>query len=252
MSTALKRALFFLLVLAVWEGLYLLRVRPDYLFPSPFQVFQSLFEGIADKGYLGGLLVSLRRIAVGFAISIVAGGTLGVLLAWSKTLEETVGSVVVSLQTLPSICWLPIALLWFGLSEQAILFVVVIGSLVSITLATMGGIKRVPPLLIQAARTMGARGVRLHLHVTLPAALPSITEGLKQGWSFAWRSLMAGELLFVTQGLGHHLEVGRQLSDMSQVIAVILVIITLGLLVDLFVFGTLDRRIRERWGLVKA
>ena len=144
MSSAAKKILFALFVVAIWEGLY--QVRAD-LFPSPFHVFRNLADGVTEKGYLGGVLVSLRRIAVGYGLSIVAGVLLGTLLAWSRTLEETMGSAIISLQALPSICWLPLALLWFGLGEKAILFVVVIGSLLSITLATTAGIKRVPPIL---------------------------------------------------------------------------------------------------------
>ena len=253
MTPAVKRVLFFLLLLAAWEGLYQLAIKPDALLPSPFQVIEALKDGFTDRGYLAGIGVSLRRLAIGYGLSIAGGVGLGILLAWSRTLEETVGTLVVALQTLPSICWLPLAVLWFGLSETAIQFVVVMGSLLAITMATKDGIRRVPPLLISAARTMGARGLPLHLHVTLPAAFPSIVDGMKQGWSFAWRSLMAGELLFVigTLGLGNHLQVGRDLNDMAQVLAVMILIIALGILVDLLIFATFERRIRERWGLQK-
>jgi NitT/TauT family transport system permease protein len=250
-TPAVKRALFFLLILAAWEGVYQLALWPDVLLPSPFRVLDALKEGLLEKGYLGGVLVSLRRIALGYGLSILVGMALGILLASSRTLEDTLGTLVVSLQTLPSICWLPLAVLWYGLSEKAILFVVIMGSLLAVTMATKDGIRRVSPLLISAARTMGARGLRLHLHVTLPAAFPSIVDGMKQGWSFAWRSLMAGELLFGTLGLGHHLQMGRELNDMSQVIAVMLLIVALGILVDLVIFAALERRIRERWGLQK-
>ncbi|HYF00272.1 MAG TPA: ABC transporter permease, partial [Planctomycetota bacterium] len=217
----------------------------------PFHVLDALREGLLDRGYAGGVLVSLRRIGIGYGLSILGGMALGILLASSKVLEDTVGALLVSLQTLPSICWLPPAVLWFGLTEEAILFVVVMGSFLSITLATMNGIQRVPPLLVSAARTMGARGLALHLHVTLPAATPTIVDGMKQGWSFAWRSLMAGELLFGTLGLGHHLQMGRELNDISQVMAVIFVIVILGVAVDLVIFAFLERQIRERWGLAK-
>lgn len=251
MSPLVKKAVFFVVALAVWEGIYQLQIWADYLIPSPFEVMAALRDGFVDKGYAGGVLVSLRRIGLGYGLSILMGLVLGVLLASSRTLEETVGSIVVALQTLPSICWLPLAVIWYGLSEKAILFVVIMGSFLSITLATTGGIKRVPPLLIAAARTMGARGIQLHLYVTLPAALPSIVEGMKQGWSFAWRSLMAGEIIFGTLGLGHHLQMGRDLNDMSQVLAVILVIVGLGIVVDLLVFERIERRIRVRYGLQK-
>ena len=249
MSSPIKKVLFYLILVALWEGLF--QLWPGKV-PSPINVLRALVEGITERGYLGGVVVSIRRIVIGFGISILVGIFLGILLAWSRTLEETMGSAIVSLQALPSICWLPLSLLWFGIGEEAILFIVVIGSVLSITMATMTGIKRVPPILTSAARTMGARGLGLHLQVTLPAALPSVVEGMKQGWSFAWRSLMAGELLFVTQGIGHHLGMSRDLGDMNQVVAVMLLIVSIGLLVDLLVFATLEQKIRERWGLQKG
>ena len=154
--------------------------------------------------------------------------------------------------SLPSICWLPLALLWFGLSERAILFVVVMGSLLSITIATEGAVRAVPPLYIRAARTMGSKRLRLFTRVILPASLPGIMTGLKLGWTFAWRSLMAGELLFVAGGLGQLLTLGRELGDMAQVISVMVVIVALGLGCERLLFGWLDRRLRERWGFAQA
>lgn len=252
MGTAGKRAAFYLLLLAAWEGLFRLQVWPEFLFPSPRGVFEAILEGFRDRTYLLGVAISLRRIAIGYGFSIVAGILLGFLLARSRLLDETLGSLILGLQTLPSICWLPLALLWFGLNERAILFVVVMGSLLSITIATDAGVKHVPPLLIRAAKTMGAKGVKLYVAVIPPAALPSILGGMKQGWSFAWRSLMAGELLFVSLGLGHLLSMGRELNDMAQVLAVMLVIIVIGLLVDRLIFARLERSVRERWGLQDA
>lgn len=252
MGTLSKRILFYLLLLAAWEGLFRLHLWPEYLFPSPRQVFQAILAGFWDTTYLLGVGISLRRIAVGYGLSLVVGTLLGFLLARFRLLDETVGSLILGLQTLPSICWLPLALIWFGLNETAILFVVVVGSLLSITIATDHGIKHVPPMLLRAAKTMGASGARMVIAVVLPAALPSIIGGMKQGWSFAWRSLMAGELLFVSLGLGHLLSMGRELNDMSQVMAVMLLIVAIGLLVDRLVFAGLDRSVRERWGLHKA
>lgn len=252
MGTIGKRVLFYLLLFATWEGLFQLHLWPEFFFPSPVQVFQAILDGLWDKTYLFGIAISLRRIAIGYGFSLVAGTLLGFLLARLRLLDETLGSLILGLQTLPSICWLPLALLWFGLNETAILFVVIMGSLLSITIATDHGVKHVPPLLIRAAKTMGANGVKMDVAVVLPAALPSIIEGMKQGWSFAWRSLMAGELLFVSLGLGHLLSMGRELNDMSQVMAVMLIIITIGLLVDRLIFASLERSVRERWGLQKA
>jgi NitT/TauT family transport system permease protein len=186
---------------------------------------------------------------IGFGISLAVGIPLGLLLGRVKWLEDTVGAVVLGLQTLPSVCWLPVALLWFGLNDKAILFVVVMGALLSITIAVRDGVKNIPPSFIRAAKTMGTKPLPLYTQVLLPAALPSILTGAKLGWSFAWRSLMAGELLFVSLGLGHMLMMGRELADMSQVFAVMAVIIGLGLFTDRLIFGQLETHVRERWGL---
>src|SRR5207244_7500542 len=176
---------------------------------------EALWHSIQDRSLLIATGVSLRRVLTGYALSLALGVPLGVLLARCRWLEETLGSLVLGIQTLPSICWLPLALLWFGLNDSAILFVVIMGAFLSITIATESGVKNVPPLWLRAGRNMGAKGHRMLLEVIIPAALPSIIVGMKQGWSFAWRSLMAGELLYVSVGLGHLLTLGRELNDMS-------------------------------------
>jgi NitT/TauT family transport system permease protein len=142
-----------------------------------------------------------------------------------------------------------LALLWFGLSETAILFVVIMGALLAITLATQAGVKNTPPIYTRAARNLGTRGWRLYMYVILPGALPSIVTGMKLGWSFAWRSLMAAELLYVGQGLGQLLTMGRDLNDMSQVITVMIVIVAIGLTIDRLAFTPIESRLRERWGM---
>jgi len=156
------------------------------------------------------------------------------------------------LQSLPSICWLPLAVLWFGLTEKAILFVVVMGSLLSVTIAMEDGRRQMPKIYGMAGRNLGASGFALFWHVLLPASLPFIVSGLKQGWAFAWRSLISGEMIFVSLGLGQLLMVGRDLNDMSQVIAVMVLIIAIGYLVDGLVFQTVERRLQNKWGLAPA
>ena len=239
-------------MIAIWAAAYNLAFWPSFLFPSPLEVFRTLLEGFLDKTFIIGIAASLRRILIGYLISLVLGVLLGLALGRIKLLRDTLGSLVLGLQTLPSICWLPLALLWFGLSEAAIIFVVVMGALLSITIATESGVRNVPPLLISAGRNMGARGFHMLVEVVIPAALPSIITGMKQEWSFAWRSLMAGELLYVSVGLGHLLTLGRELNDMSQVVAVMIVIVAIGLLVDRILFARLERSLRQRWGLEQA
>lgn len=249
MSPLLRKLVFFGLLIALWEGLALLKIWPGYLFPAPFDVAERLVTGFTDGTFFIGIGVSMARVIAGYLISLTIGLPLGLLVGRVRAFDETVGSLLTGLQTLPSICWLPLALLWFGLNERAILFVVIMGAVLSISLAAEGGVKNTPPKYLRAARNMGASGFRLYRYVILPAALPNILTGMKLGWSFAWRSLMAGELLYVTLGLGQLLMMGRELNDMSQVIAVMLVIIALGLAVDRLVFTPVELRVRERWGL---
>ncbi len=248
---AAKHILFYAVLIGAWQLLIVARIWPTYIFPSPFQVFETLGSGIADLTFLKAVAVSLRRIALGYGISIVIGGSLGLAMSRSRFLEETAGGLILGLQTLPSICWLPLSLLWFGLNETAVIFVVIMGAVFSITIATLSGIKSVPPLYITAGINMGARHRRLFSDVIVPAALPSVIAGLKQGWSFAWRSLMAGELLFANLGLGYVLTMGRELNDMSQVIAVMIVIACISILIDKMVFGRIEHAVLKKRGLAK-
>lgn len=248
-STLSRKLLFFAALVLFWQILFLVHWWPEYLFPSPISVGETLLNGFLDGTFLIGIVVSMARVIAGYFISLAIGLPLGLLLGRVRALDETVGSVLTGLQTLPSICWLPLALLWFGLNERAILFVVVMGAMLSIAIAAEGGVKNTSPQYLRAARNMGAGGFRLYRYVILPAAWPSILTGMKLGWSFAWRSLMAGELLYVSLGLGQLLTMGRELNDMSQVIAVMLVIIALGLLVDRLIFSRLEGGVRQQWGL---
>jgi len=251
MSTV-KKLIFFIALACAWAILANRHVWDPTLFPSPAQVAKTLGHLLADGSLLDATAVSLRRVLSGYAISLGIGVPLGILLARNQLLEDTIGSLVAGFQSLPSICWLPLALLWFGLNDRAILFVVVMGSLVSITTAVRDGVKNLPPTYVRAARTMGTKGIRMYTDVLLPASLPAILTGAKLGWAYAWRALMSGELLFVSLGLGHLLMMGRDLADMSQVISVMLVIIALGLLTDSLIFGSLERHVRRTWGLGTA
>jgi NitT/TauT family transport system permease protein len=218
------------------------------MLPGPRAVLTALVDGTRDGSLPRAVLTSLHRLFAGYVLSALAGIALGMLMARLRWLRTALGPLVVGLQALPSICWLPLALLWFGLSEKAILFVVVMGSLLSITIATEGAVRAVPPLYVRAARTMGSKRLRLYTRVILPASLPGIVTGLKLGWTFAWRSLMAGELLYVSGGLGQLLTLGRELNDMARVMAVMAVIVALGLAFERLLFGTLESHLRERWG----
>lgn len=222
------------------------------LFPGPLEVAKTFWAKLSDGELLNATTISLRRVLIGYSISLAIGVPLGILLARKVWMEETIGSLVTGFQALPSICWLPLALLWFGLNDKAILFVVIMGSLVSVTVAVQDGVKNLPPQYVRAARTMGTRRLALYTEVLLPASLPALITGAKLGWAYAWRALMSGELLFVSLGLGHTLMMGRELADMSQVLSVMIVIIALGLLTDRAIFGVIERRVREQWGTARA
>lgn len=199
-----------------------------------------------------GIFHSMRRMAVGYSVSVVFGIALGIMAARSRLFKETVGSLILALQSLPSVCWLPFALLWIGLDERAILAVVILGALFSISIATENAIRNVPPIYPKVGRVLGARGVTFAKDILFFAALPELVGGLKLGWTFAWRSLMAGELIQTVPGVGHMLEVSRGLNDVPAMIVTIFTILGIGLAVDGLVFGTLERKIRRRYGLEKT
>ncbi len=244
-----RRTFFYSLLIGIWFLLAKLKIWPPYVFPDPKGVVENMWAGFADHSFWIAIGVSMKRMLEGYAISVVLGMILGFGVASSKFLEETMGGLLVSLQSLPSICWLPLAVLWFGLTEKAILFVVVMGSLLSVTIAMEDGRKQMPKIFGMAGRNLGARGFKLFWYVLLPASLPYIVSGLKQGWAFAWRSLISGEMIFVSLGLGQLLMMGRDLNDMSQVIAVMILIIGIGYIVDGLVFKTIERRLQHKWGL---
>ena len=252
MKKFMRHAIFYSVLIGIWALLAKLKVWPPYVFPSPQGVVESLAAGFADHSFWIAIGVSMKRMLLGYSLSVVLGMVLELGVASDKFLEETMGGLLVSLQSLPSICWLPLAVLWFGLTEKAILFVVVMGSLLSVTIAMETGRQQMPKIYGMAGRNLGAGGVRLFWHVLLPASLPYIISGLKQGWAFAWRSLISGEMIFVSLGLGQLLMMGRDLNDMSQVIAVMILIIAIGYIVDGLVFRTIERRLQLKWGLAPA
>jgi NitT/TauT family transport system permease protein len=246
------RVAFFALLLALWEGVVRLQLWPDYLFPGPAQVFDALRLGIEDRTFLYAIATSLRRFVIGFTLSLIIGIGLGLAIGSLRMVRETLGPLLIGLQSLPNIAWLPMGLLWFGLNDGAILFVIVMGVVNSVAMSTADGIRNVPPIYRRAARTMGAGGVTLYVNVVLPAALPSIMTGIKIGWTFGWHALIAGEMLFVSLGLGAELVKGREIADMPKVMAVMFVIVAIGLAMERLVFAPLEHRVRRRWGLERA
>jgi len=244
-----RQVIFYGALLAIWALVVEAKIWSPYLLPSPKGVAIALWDGFKDHSFWIGIAVTMKRMLIGYSLSVVLGMIIGLGVGSSKFLEETLGGLLVSLQSLPSICWIPLAVLWFGLTEKAILFVVLMGSLLSVTIAMEDGRKQMPKIYGMAGRNLGARGFRLFWHVLLPASLPYIVSGLKQGWAFGWRSLIQAEMIFLSLGLGQLLMMGRDLNDMSQVIAVMLLIIVIGFVVDGLVFRTVERRLQNKWGL---
>jgi len=246
--------LFFVALGAVWEGLVRAGVWSYVLVPPPSAVARYLITSVADGTLLSASWVTLKRLLLGYVAGFALGHSLGILIARFKFFEKTVGLLALGLQALPSICWAPLALLWFGQTETAMFFIVIMGSVWSITLATDAGVRNVPPIYVRAARTMGSRGVHTWARVILPAALPFIVTGMKQGWAFAWRSLMAAEIyitILTGFGLGHLLHYGRELQAMDAVFGIMLVIILIGLLTDKLLFSPFEKFIKHRWGTEK-
>lgn len=243
------------LVLLFWQVVVWSGWKPKYVLPGPAPVFSRLWKDLVNGDLLDATAVTLRRAFVDFAIALVIGTVLGVAVARSRMLRSAIGSMLSGLQTMPSIAWFPFAILLFQLSERAILFVVVLGAAPSIANGIVAGIDHTPPILLRAGRVLGARGFASLRHVVLPAALPSFVSGLKQGWAFAWRSLMAGELLVVighVQSLGTRLDFARQNADAEGLLSTMVVILVIGIVVDALVFGKLELFVRRRYGLVDA
>ncbi|WP_214411483.1 ABC transporter permease [Sphaerisporangium fuscum] len=239
------------LVLAVWEVVTLSGWRPEYVFPGPVTVLQELGHRLGDPEFYDAVAVTMRRAITGFAIAVLVGLVIGAAVSRVRPLRAAFGSLITGLQTMPSIAWFPLAILLFKLSESAILFVVVLGAAPSIANGLIAGVDYTPPILLRAGHILGLRRLALYRHVILPASLPSFLSGLKQGWAFAWRSLMAGELLVIIAhqtSIGEQLDNARELSDAPGLLATMIVILVIGIVVDML-FGAADNALRRRWGL---
>lgn len=240
-----------LLALGGWELVVLSGWKDPWVLPGPRSVLPEFWDTVTTGRFWDAVGLTMWRAVTGFALAIAVGVTIGAAVSRVAVLRRAVGSLITGLQTMPSIAWFPFAILMFQLSENAILFVVVLGAAPSIANGLIAGVDYTPPLLLRAGKVLGLHGVSLYRHLILPASLPSFVAGLKQGWAFAWRSLMAGELLVIigdTQSVGTLLHFARELSDTEAMISVMIVILIIGILVDQL-FALVDRTIRDRWGL---
>jgi len=243
--------LFFTALLVLWHLLAASGIWSPLLLPSPADVARYLWQATFDGTLPQATLVTARRLIIGYLIGLAIGLPAGFVTARFRGASDTIGILALGLQTLPSVCWVPLALMWFGQSEAAMQFVVIMGTLWAILIATDNGVRNVPPIYARAARTMGSRRFHTLLFVTAPASMPFVISGMKQGWAFAWRSLMAAEIyvtILTGMGLGHLLHYGRELHEMDQVLGIMLVIVLVGLLADKLLFAPAERFVHRRWG----
>lgn len=281
LTGTLARLLIWLLVLSAWEGAYRLIGWKSYKFPAPSHVVDSLLEQVnvhtifgrpfSDKGWpisqepprasearlplLTANLVSAVRLLIGFTLSIAIGGVIGIAMWRSRALDEFLGPLLLGLQTLPSVCWAPLAILTYGLNEKGVMFVLVMGSFSAIAIALRDGLSTMPPLYRRAGLMLGAKGWRLYRYVLLPASLPAFATSLRQGFSFAWRSLLGAELILTAvqwHGLGFMLDSARNVGGVADVIAVMIVMIVIGMVADRWIFAKLQRAVNARFGLTQS
>lgn len=241
------------LVLVAWQVVVWSGWRSEWVFPGPDRVLPTLFHEITTPEFWEAVRVTMRRAFTGFALALAVGVVIGLAVSRFGPLRVAIGSLITGLQTMPSIVWFPFAMLLYGISESAIMFVIVLGAAPSIAGGLTSGIDYVQPSLLRAGKAMGLRGVQHYSLLIIPAALPMFVTGLKQGWAFAWRSLMAGELLVIINqqnSIGWALSQARQLNDAERLLAYVIIVLVIGILIDLF-FNWADRSLRRKWGIAR-
>jgi NitT/TauT family transport system permease protein len=241
--------------LLLWQIAVWLEIRPSYALAGPLDVLERLVEKISDGTLVRATAVTMTRALVGYVLAFVIGSLIGLAVVGNRAVRTAVASMITGLQTMPSIVWFPLAILLFGLTENAILFVVILGAAPSIANGLIMAVDQIPPILMAAGRVLGARRWSMYRHVILPAALPSFVGGMKQGWAFAWRSLMAGEIV-VSIGqrisLGFVMHQNQTVSDAVGLMAAMVLVFLIGVLVDRLVFTRLEASVRTRWGLTAS
>jgi NitT/TauT family transport system permease protein len=239
------------IVLAVWQLVAISGWKPSYILPGPGPVFKDLGNLVTTGDFWDGVRLTMLRAVTGFALAVLIGTVVGAAVASFAPLRAAIGSLITGLQTMPSIMWFPLAILLFQLGEKAILFVVIIGAAPSVANGLISGIDYVPRTWLRVGQVMGMKGISKYRYLVLPASLPSFVSGLKQGWAFSWRSLMAGELLVIVPGavsIGVRMQNARDLFESSLVISYIIVVLVIGILIDVL-FNWADNSLRKRWGL---
>ena len=253
-SSVVPPVLFVVFLLVVWQlYVWIAAPRPDIV-PGPLDVAAALGDAWESGRLQQAVITSLERGIIGFLIAIVVGTPIGLLLAEVRPLRRAVGPIISGLQVLPSVAWVPAAIIWFGLSDATVYFVILMGAIPSIVNGLIAGVEQVPPQLRRVGTVLGASRWQLATAVILPAALPGYVAGLKQGWAFSWRSLMAAEIIAVGGtigfGLGSMLQQSRELADLAGVLGTIILILAIGILIELVFFGPVERRMLKRRGLL--
>jgi len=244
------KALAIVIVLAIWQLIHVSGWKKE-IFPGPGVTLANLWDQLQTGLLWHAIATTAGRAVIGFGLAVAIGAVIGALVSRIAPLRAAVGSLITGLQTMPSIAWFPFAIILFGITTTAILFVIVLGAAPSIANGLIAGVDYTPPLLLKAGKMMGLRRFSLYWHLILPASLPAFVGGMRQGWAFAWRSLMAGELLVIIANqpsLGVLLSTDQDQADMPSATAIIIVILVLGILVHTL-FSLADRSIRRRWGL---
>lgn len=255
---SLRNIIFFFFLISLWEAAFRIFGWKSWVFPAPSHVFEAIIamlqnpEGVWKSQLVVAQTVSTVRLVIGFSISCMIGACIGVVMWRLKFVNEFLGPLFLGIQTLPSVCWVPLAILTFGINEFAIQFVLIVGSFCSVAISLRDGLKNIPPVYTNAGKMLGARRLTLYRYILLPASLPALSNSLRQGFTFCWRSLMGAELIFMVEkkGLGFLLATGRDFSDVAQVVAVMGIMILIGTLIDSFIFAQLEKRIRTRFGLI--
>ena len=251
-SAAWPKLVAIAVVIAIWQLTVYSGWQPSFVLPRPAAVAENLWHQLHSALLWQAIATTMGRAVTGFALAALIGSITGALVARNRLLRTAFGSLITGLQTMPAIAWFPFAIIFFGLNTSAILFVIVIGAAPSVAIGVISGVDHISPLLLRAAATLQLRSIALYRYVIAPAALPMFVAGLRQGWAFAWRSLMAGELVVLvanTSSIGVLLENAQNLSDMPSAIAIMIVILVIGIVVDA-VFSFADVRVRRRWGLL--
>lgn len=248
-NDAANAALLIAAFVGVWQLVFSLGIFPKISLPSPIMVVETFVKIVLNGSLPWGIGVTLGRLVTAFAVSITIGTLVGFMMIQFKSFGKTLNSFSAGLLAFPSIAWVPFSILLIGFNEFGIMFVVVMSSVFSIMISTYSSIRNIPSIYLDAAKNMGAKGYSLFRHVTIPAATPSLIIGLRQAWSFSWHAVIGAEILMSIVGLGHILSVGREFLDMSQVITSMIMIFTIGLLVDRFILHKIEDKVRRKWGL---